>query len=464
MSLVAEVVMKKVKEAGPNLEQFFDELKKLANHKKLSYDQILEIFRNSLISVMKKKYGPNSNIDVIIDSSKNQLNLFVHFYVVEKVNSPDYEISLEEAQKYNPNIKKGEVLTISESFETFTRIGAYDIKNVFYNQLNDLERELLFLEYKNKIGEVVTVKCLWSKGNKDVYVSLDDVDGIIPKSEQMLRDKYPPGKHIKAVIKEIKNTYEKGKGEQSILILSRTSPEFVIGLMKQEISEIQDGIIEIIRCVRDVGFRTKMIVRSKRGDVDPVGVCVGIKGARIQPIMREIHNERIDLVSWSENPANMISQSLSPGKVSEVHVDTKAMEALVVVPDYEVNKIIGPQGKNVKLASLLTGYKINVKTEQEFRADMSSPEARERLEKLFRVGSNEQVEDIELEEDTPLSELPGLTKRVIELLEASGIKSIEQLVLKSKEELSQIPGINKNLAEHIMKLIQEHIEIEYEEE
>lgn len=454
---------------GPDIKSFYQDLKSLANTKNLTFEQILEVFKSTLISVLNKKYGPNSNIDIKIEPDKNILDILVHFNVVAKVMSPDYELSLEEAKKYKPDAKIGDTITIQESLDNFDRIGAFSIKNIFQNRLKDLENELLYNEFLDKKGEIITAQILYSKGNKDVHVSLGKSDGILPKSEQLHKDKYPPGKHIKAVIKDIilKRDLRK-KDVGTLIILSRSSPLFVKALFKEEVSEIQDGIVEIVNIVREPDFRTKMLVRSNRKDVDPVGACVGIRGARIQTILREIHNEKIDVIAYSDNPANMISQALSPARLTEIHVDTDKKEALVVVPDYEFNKALGPGGKNVKLASLLLGYKINLKTEKEFKEELSSPEARAKLEALFRVHSDNQVDEVESDEETPISELPGLTRRVIELLSSANIKSVEQLVDMIYHDgenpdptvLTNIKGINKNMAEYITKIIAENVEFE----
>jgi len=461
------------KDKGPDLKAFYEDLKNLASTKNLTFEQVLEVFKSTLISVLNKKYGPNSNIDIKIDPNNNILDIFVHFNVVDKVKSPDYEISLEEAKKIDPNSKIGGTLTIVENIDNFTRVGTFNIKNTFKNRLKDLENEIIYNEFIEKKGEIVTAQILYSKGNKDVHVSLGKTDAILPKNEQLAKEKYPPGKHIKAVIKDvILRKDPKTKDSEILIILSRSSPLFVAGLFKEEVPEIQDGIVEIVNIVREAGFRTKMLVKSNRMDVDAVGACVGVRGTRIQSILREIHNEKIDIVNYSNNPANMISQALNPARVTEVHVDTGSKEALVIVPDYEFNKALGPSGKNVRLASMLLNYKINLKTEKEFREEMSSPEAKARLEALFHVNKNDS-EESEEEEETPITELPGLTKRVIELLESGGIKSVEQLVellypegssQPNIEVLQKIPGINKNMAEYIAKIVSESVEIEESEE
>ena len=461
------------KDKGPDLKAFYEDLKNLASTKNLTFEQVLEVFKSTLISVLNKKYGPNSNIDIKIDPNNNILDIFVHFNVVDKVKSPDYEISLEEAKKIDPNSKIGGTLTIVENIDNFTRVGTFNIKNTFKNRLKDLENEIIYNEFIEKKGEIVTAQILYSKGNKDVHVSLGKTDAILPKNEQLAKEKYPPGKHIKAVIKDIILRKDpKTKDSEILIILSRSSPLFVAGLFKEEVPEIQDGIVEIVNIVREAGFRTKMLVKSNRMDVDAVGACVGVRGTRIQSILREIHNEKIDIVNYSNNPANMISQALNPARVTEVHVDTGSKEALVIVPDYEFNKALGPSGKNVRLASMLLNYKINLKTEKEFREEMSSPEAKARLEALFHVNKNDS-EESEEDEETPITELPGLTKRVIELLESGGIKSVEQLVeilypegsnQPNIEVLQKIPGINKNMAEYIAKIVSESVEIEESEE
>ncbi|GIX43573.1 MAG: transcription termination/antitermination protein NusA [Leptospiraceae bacterium] len=462
------------KDKGPDIKAFYEDLRNLATTKNLTFEQILEVFKSTLISVLNKKYGPNSNIDIKIEPENNILDILVHFNVVEKVQSPDYEISLEEAKKIDPNAKIGSIVTIYESLENFSRVGAFDIKNIFKQRLKDLENELLYNEFLEKKGEIVTAQIQFSKGNKDILVSLGKIGAILPKNEQLAKEKYPPGKHIKAVIKDVILKKDPRRKDTDILIIiSRSSPLFVKALFKEEVSEIQEGIVEIINIVREPGFRTKMLVKSNRIDVDPVGACVGIRGSRIQSILREIHNEKIDIVGYSDNPASMITQALNPAKITEVHVDPEAKEALVIVPDYEINKALGSGGKNVRLASQLLNYKINIKTEREFKEEMSSPETKAKLEALFHVGSNEEVEETDVEEETPISELPGLTKRVIELLESGGIKSVEQLVEilypddrsePNIEALQKIPGINKNMAEYIAKIVNESVEIEDEEE
>ena len=236
-----------------------------------------------------------------------------------------------------------------------------------------------------------------------------------------------------------------------------------------EIPEIYDGVVEILGIARHAGFRTKIMVRSNRYDVDPVGACVGIKGVRIQSIVRELGNERIDIVNYTENPEELIANALSPAKVIEVRLDNQNREAFVLVPDDSYSLAIGNSGQNVRLASQLTDYKLTVKSLSLFNEEMASPEARARLEELFKPASEVEVvaeapvpveEYMEDEDTTPLADLPGLTGRIIDILEENGIRSVEDLLELEPEELASIPGIGKNTARQVMKILAETVEYE----
>ncbi|MCS7205648.1 MAG: transcription termination factor NusA [Leptospiraceae bacterium] len=463
------------KPTEPNFSKFYEDLKNIALAKNLTLEQTIEILKGSFLSILHKKYGSNANIDIIMDPEKGIFDIYIHYTVVEKVKSPDYEKSLEEARAIDPQAKIGSTITIQESFESFTRYNANEIQTTFHQRLKDLENEYIYSEFITKKGEIVSAQVLSFVGNKDVPVMIGKASGVIPKSEQMPKDRYAPGKIIKAVVKEVMYRKDgKGRVNEPYIILSRGSADFVKALFKQEIPEIQAGIVEILGIVREAGFRTKMIVYSKRSDVDPVGACLGIRGSRIQNIQREIYNEKIDIIPYSENPANMIANALSPAKVSETYLDTDQNEALVIVPDYEYSNAIGVGGKNVRLASQLLGYKINIKTQREYREEMSDPEKKAKLEALFSFPKEDKKKSEEEQEAelTPLTELPGLTKRVIELLKSAGIESVEKLVevvldqdLQPKPEvLQKIPGINKTTAEYIIKILLENVEIQQESE
>lgn len=256
---------------------------------------------------------------------------------------------------------------------------------------------------------------------------------------------------MKAIISKVELKREKSKEPGPFITLSRASADFVKKLFEMEIPEIYDGLVTIVDIARIPSIRTKIVVAASRNDIDPVGACVGMKGVRIQSIVRELGNERIDIVQYSDDPVDFITNAISPAKPMEVRVDDEGREALVIVPDDSLSLAIGTSGSNVKLASQLTQYKIDIKSISQFNEDMTSPEAREKLDKLF---SSEPKEA----RGTSLEDIPGLTPRVINLLIHGGVKDVETLIEMDTEALAKIPGIGQTTAEHILRLLSESVE------
>ena len=305
---------------------------------------------------------------------------------------------------------------------------------------------------------MITGQFLRWRDREVVYVDLGRAEGVLPRREQIPRERFHPGDRIKAVVKSVELRREKSRDPGPYILLSRAAPEFVRRLFEQEIPEIYDGVVEIMDIVRDAGFRSKLLVRSNRSDVDPVGACVGIKGVRIQSIVRELGNERIDIVNYSPEAAELIANAISPARVAEVRADSGTKEALVLVPDDQLRLAQGPDNKNVKLAARLTGFRLIVKSLTQFGEEMSSPEARAQLEQLFSPKSDDGAEE---EGDyTPLSELPGLSSRIIGLLEDAGVKSVEDLVELEPEELEALEGIGKTTATQILKILEDVVSFE----
>lgn len=452
-------VKKSAKQQGPDLITFFDSLKELAQMRNLSYDQVLEIFRGTVLSASQKKFGLDSDIEVILDSQTPEVAVIARYKVVENVENPENEISVQSDQAKSSNSKVGDIIEVKDDITDFSRIGSTNIRNIFSQRIKELERELIFDDYKDKVGELINGQFLRWRDKEIVYIDLGKAEGILPRKEQIPGDRFHPGSRIKAVIKAVELKRDKSRDPGPYILLSRASGDFVRRLFEQEIQEVYDGVVEILNVAREPGFRTKLLVRSNRMDVDPVGACVGIKGVRIQSIIRELQNERIDIIAYKDDPATLIAEALSPARVQEVRVDTGAREALIVVPDDSYSAAIGLAGKNVRLASQLTGYKLIVKSQSQYGQEYSSPEARARLEQLFSDQSRESV--VEGDDDsTPLSELPGLTRRVIEILISAGIRNVEDLVETEEAELEKIDGIGTTTAKHIVKIIRENIEFE----
>lgn len=454
-------VKKSAKQQGPDLPAFFESLRELAQMRNLSYDQVLEIFRGTVLSACQKKFGPDADLDVILDPKVPEVSVVARYTVVDQVENPDRELTLADARTTHPDAVAGQRIERKEHLNDFSRIGTTNIRNIFSQRIKELERELIYNDYKDRVGELINGQFLRWRDKEIVYVDLGRAEGVLPRKEQIPGDRFHSGSRIKAVIKAVELKKERSRDPGPYILLSRASGEFVKRLFEQEIPEVYDGVVEILNVAREAGFRTKLLVRSNRMDVDPVGACVGIKGVRIQSIVRELQNERIDIIAYKDDPAFLIAEALSPARVQEVRVDTGTREALVVVPDDSYSAAIGMSGKNVRLASQLTGFRLIVKSQSQYEQEYSSPEARARLEELFSDRKDEATPDQATEDElTPLSELPGLTRRVIEILNSAGINSVEELVEKDESELEKIDGIGRNTAQLIMKIIRENIEFE----
>ena len=444
---------------GPDLKAFFDYLQDISTEKGLGRDEVIEVVRGSLITAYQKRYGQDADLEVILDKEKPELSVICRFIVTDNVEDPSREISLEEAKEKNPDISAGETLEIKEDPFEFSRIGATNVRQILMQRLKELEREIIYNEFKSREGELVNGHFLRWRDRDLMYIDLGKVEGLLPRKEQVPGEKFRTGDRVKAVIKTVELKREKSREPGPFVILSRSSGTFVQRLFEMEIPEIYDGVVEILGIARAAGYRTKILVKSNRSDVDPVGACVGIKGVRIQSIVRELGNERIDIVSYSENDSELIANALSPAKVSEVRVEPSTKEALVVVPDDSYSLAIGNNGQNVRLASQLTGYRLLVKSHTLFGEEMSSPEVRAQLEKIFSHPEEEESQEDELDY-TPLTELPGLTSRMIDILEAAEIKSVEDLIEMDQDSLEKIPDLGKTTARQIMKIISESVEFE----
>lgn len=443
-------------QSGPDLKAFFDYINDISQDKGLSRDEVTDVVRSSLLTAYQKKYGQEADLEVLLDRDKPEILMVHRRHVVDNVVNPQREISVTDARPEKPDAKSGDVLETRENPFDFSRIGATNVRQILLQRLKEMEREIIYNEFKKKEGELINGFFLRWRDRDVIYVDLGRAEGILPRREQIPGERFRPGDRVKAIIKQVELRREKSREPGPFITLSRASPDFVRCLFDMEIPEIYDGVVEIVNIARQPGYRTKILVRSNRQDVDPVGACVGIKGVRIQSIVRELGNERIDIVNYSPEPEDLIANALSPAKVTEVRADPRAREALVIVPDDSYSLAIGNNGQNVRLASQLSDYRLTVKSQSQFSEEMSSPEARAQLEALFSPQPREE----EGPEFTPLSELPGLTPRVVDLLEAAGITSVEELIEVEAEKLEQLPGVGKHTARQILQILAESVEFE----
>jgi N utilization substance protein A len=441
--------------AGDLTKNIFDAIQQIVIDKGFDRDEVLSIIETGMIAAYKRKYKTSENVKVSIDKENEKILLIAKRVVVDgPVIMPGMQIELEKARKIKSDVQPGEEIEIFESPEEFGRISIQSAMQVVAQKLRYLEQNRIRNEYVHKMGELINGYILRKKGDT-VYIDLGKVEAIMPVKFQIPGERYRVEDKIKVILHTIE---EDPKTHGLKVLVSRADRKFVQKLFEMEVPEIYDGIVSIVKIGRIPGIRTKVVVSSERSDVDPVGACVGVRGVRIQAIVRELGNERIDIVEYSENPKDFITNALSPVTPTMVKVDINNKEALAVVADKDLSLAIGKDGSNVKLASSISGFKIDVKSESQFSTEMASPEARSRLDDLFTV------KPVEEEEGTPLNDLPGLTKRVQRILEQSGIRYLEDLINLEEEDLVGIEGIGEATARRIMEILSENVEFEERDE
>ena len=338
-----------------------DALDVLEKEKNISKDTLLEAIEQSLIQACKNHFGKADNVHVMIDPETCDFSVYADRTVVEHVEDPALEISLVDAQKTNTNAEIGDVMKVEIQSKEFGRIATQNAKNVILQKIREEERKVLYDQYYGIEKEVVTGIVQRVMG-KNVSINLGKADAVLTENEQVKGETFQPTERVKVYILEVKDT---PKGPR--ILVSRTHPGLVKRLFASEVAEVRDGTVELKSMAREAGSRTKLAVWSNDPDVDPVGACVGVNGARVSAIVNELRGEKIDIINWDENPAILIENALSPAKVIAVMADPDEKTALVVVPDYQLSLAIGKEGQNARLAARLTGFKIDIKSETQAR-------------------------------------------------------------------------------------------------
>lgn len=437
---------------------FFEDIQQVTADKGFDRQEILEVVEAGLIAAYKRKYRTTENVSIVMDKEKDDVYVVARRVVVDNVVLPGMQIHIDDARKVKPDVQIGEELDIVEYPLEFGRIAAQTAMQIVSQRLRQLEQNKVREAYEDKIGEIMNGYILRKRGDT-VYVDLGKVEAIMPVKHQIPKERYRVEDKIKVLLHSIEQ--DKGGGPLRVIV-SRADRMFVQKLFEKEVPEIFEKIVIIKTIGRIPGERSKVVVTSERSNVDPVGACVGVRGVRIQAIVRELGTERIDIVEYASDPREFITNALTPAQPSLVKVDPTSHEALAVVPDKDLAIAIGREGTNVKIASYVTGYKIDVKSEAQFSAEMASPEARKRLDEIFEVAAP--VEEVEEETGTPLTALPGLAPRIIRILQDNNIRYIEDLVSMGEEDLIQIEGMGRATAKRIMEIISENVEFEEGEE
>ena len=341
--------------------ELLDALTILEKEKNISKETLLEAIENSLLTACKNHFGKADNVKVVIDPDTCEYHCYQEKTVVETVEDPIEQISLQNAQMINGKYTLGDIVQVEVKSKEFGRIATQNAKNVILQKIREEERKVIYDEYFSMEKEVVTGVVQRYVG-RNVSINLGKADALLTESEQIKGETFQPTERIKVYILEVKAT---SKGPK--ILVSRTHPELVKRLFESEVSEVRDGIVEIKAISREAGSHTKIAVWSNDPDVDPVGACVGMNGARVNAIVNELRGEKIDIITWDENPAILIQNALSPAKVISVIADADEKAAKVVVPDYQLSLAIGKEGQNARLAARLTGFKIDIKSETQAR-------------------------------------------------------------------------------------------------
>ncbi len=372
--------------------ELIEALDLLEKEKNISKEVLIEAIENSLIAACKNNFGKADNIKVIFNRDNGDVKVFAEKEIVEEVEDPVLQIGRVEAELKFPGNSVGDIIRVEVTPKNFGRIAAQKAKQVVVQKIREEERRSLFNKYYEMEKELVTGVVQRYIGN-NVSVNLGKVDAILAESEQVPGEHYEPNDRIKLYVTEVKDTT---KGPR--ISVSRKHPELVKRLFEAEVAEVRDGTVEIKSVAREAGSRTKMSVLSHDSHVDAVGACVGMNGSRVNIVVEELGNEKIDIINWDEDPAVFIEHALSPAKVVSVKADIEDKSARVVVPDYQLSLAIGREGQNARLAARLTGYRIDIKSE-------SQMEELENMEEQDDVDEDENLtDDIEITDDIDVTD------------------------------------------------------------
>ena len=338
---------------------FMQAFEEIGKEKGIAPEVVYEAVESALISAYKRHFGSAQNVNVVMERTTGEINVYARKIIVEEVKNSATEISLTEARQIDPRYNIEDVLEVEVTPKNFGRIAAQGAKQIVVQRIREAERSMIFEEFANRESDIVT-GIVQRIEQKNAFIDLGKAEAILAPLEQPPGETYRYGERIKTYITEVKKTT---KGPQ--IFVSRTHPGLLKRLFELEVPEIHDGIVELKSVVREPGFRSKIAVYSRDENVDPVGACVGHKGARVQTIVNELRGEKIDIVKWDEDATKYIANALSPAKVVAVDIDEEEKVSRVIVPDYQLSLAIGKEGQNARLAAKLTGWKIDIKSESQ---------------------------------------------------------------------------------------------------
>jgi len=404
---------------------FAEAFNQLIRERRLDRAILMDTLTQGFASAVRRKHGPNAEVK-IEDDGHGSIELFLVKHVVDEVEDDSVQISVEEAQDYAEGAESGDVIEINVPFEEFGRNAIQITKQILMQKIREFERDRVFEEYKDRTGEIVSGS-VQQIDRTGILVNLGNAEAFMPKKDQIRRERYQQGSSIRAVVMKVD---KEAKGP--MITLSRTSPEFLKALFVQEVPEIYEGMIEIKSIAREAGGRSKIAVYSRDDRVDAVGACVGMKGSRVQAVVNELSGERIDIVPWSDDVSTFISRALSPAKITQVRPDIETHSVLVVVDEDQLSLAIGKEGQNVRLASRLAGWQIELVSNREL-------EQRQRFQEHLLM---------------PIEEMVGVSDKMAEKLREIGINTVQKLMRTPIEKLTEIPGFGERTVEKLMETAQ----------
>jgi transcription termination/antitermination protein NusA len=413
----------------------YQQIEMLSREKHIEPEVVVSAIEDAMVVAARKFYKTEEDLRGKFNAETGQVDVYSVHIVVEEVTDPKKEITVAEAKKKNPTAEVGTEILTPKPTDVLGRIAAQTAKQVILQKVREAERDTIFNEYNGRVGELVTVIVKRAEG-PDLIVDMGRTEARLPKREQSKLETYNIGERLRVVIKAVDRA---AKGPQ--VIVSRADASLVQRLFEMEVPEIYDGTVQIRYAAREAGERTKVAVMSRDKDVDPVGACVGMKGMRVQSIIRELRGEKIDIIPYSEETVAFAQKALSPAKVTRVQItdpETKKLE--VIVEDSQLSLAIGKKGQNVRLASKLIGWDIDIKSEEEKRQEIE-----EQMSALTAPV-------------TPLTSLAGVGAKTIEKMEAAGVNSVEKLASMTPEQLMEIPGIGEKMVDKIYQSVNQFYE------
>ena len=398
----------------------------VSREKGVEREVLIKTIEEAVKAAARKKLGQDYDLEVSFNEEMGEIEIFEFKEVVEKVANENVEISLEEAKDIDPESEVGDSLGIKMDTDALGRIAAQSAKQVIMQRLREAERDIVYDDYKDRRGEIIHgIAQRFDKGA--IVVNLGRTEAELPSKEQIPKESYKQGDRVRAYILDVKQF---SRGPQ--IVLSRTHPNFLSALFENEVPEITEGIVRIIQVAREPGSRAKIAVTSKDGDVDPVGACVGMKGSRVQAVVQELRGEKIDIVTWDTDPAKFICNALAPAEIVRVIVDEAEQTMEVVVPDDQLSLAIGKRGQNVRLASKLSGWNLDVTSETNYNAALK-------------------------EAYNSLLQLDGVGEATASNLYQQGFRSMEEVAESSPPDLMQVDGIGEEKAGKIIESAKKHV-------